>query len=112
MKHDLIFHLVSKRKWKEWQKSGFYRPENEDEWITCYTGEQVENIANRLFTGRKTILMLVINSRRVVGKIDHKVTDGIEYPVIRDKINLDAIIDKILLEPSSEGLFEINIEEK
>lgn len=113
MKHDLLFHLVSRRKFKERQKSGYYypAPDAEESVIVCYTPQQVAEAANRLFKGRKTILMLVINSRRISGKVSFATLEGEEVPVIETRLNLDAIIDKIRLEPNEEGLFDIRIDE-
>lgn len=110
---DLIFHLVSKRKWKEWQKNGYFRPqtmEDDDEWIECYTALNVENIANQNFRNRKHILMLVINTQRLSSKVKVREKDGTYYPMIEKRINLDAIIDKIGLVPDEDGCYEIKIE--
>jgi len=114
MKHDLLFHLVSRRRFKERQKSGYYYPaeDAENPVIVCYTADQVAEAANRHFKGRKTILMLVINSRRIAGKVTFTPVEGEEYPLIEKRLNLDAIIDKIRLEPDEEGLFDIRIEER
>ncbi|MEX2574183.1 MAG: DUF952 domain-containing protein [Balneolaceae bacterium] len=115
MSDDLIFHFVSKRKWKDRQKNGFYQPEaeeKEEDWIPCCTAVQAEEIANKKFAGRKTIYMLVINTRRLSGKLLPVEKSGKTYPVISNRINLDAIIDKILIEPNEKGLFEIKIEVK
>lgn len=110
---DLIFHLVSKRKWKEWQQNGYYKPqtgEDNEDWIECYTAANVEKIANQHFRSRKHILMLVINTPRLSSKIELREKEGIQYPMIERRINLDAIIDKISLVPDENGFYEIKIE--
>lgn len=113
MKPDLIFYLVSKRKWKENQKYGYYYPEvdaKNEIWIRCYLPEEVEERANRLFSGRKRILLLVIHANRVSEKFEYREENGSEVPMIKNRINLDAVIDKIQLDPNEEGRFDIKIE--
>lgn len=112
---DLIFHLVSKRKWKEHLHSGYYRPEStggDDEWIECYTGSGIEEVANRKFRGRKRIFLLVINTQRLSSEMMFREVEGEEFPMVRKRINLDSIIDKIDLMPDEEGLFEIRVDVK
>ena len=115
MKSDLIFHLVSKRKWKERQQNGYYQPDKNvdgNSWIRCYLPDEVEEAANTHFSGRKNIIMLVINTRNLTGKLEYRDQDGKAVPMIENRINLDAVIDKILLVPDEEGKFEIKIEVK
>jgi uncharacterized protein (DUF952 family) len=114
-KFDLIFHLVSKRKWKEWQQRGYFSPEfagESDKWIECYTAENVEENANRKFRERKNILILVINVNRLSSRIEFREKEGKQYPMIEKRINLDAIIDKIVLVPDENGEFSIKVEVK
>lgn len=113
MKPDLIFYLVSARKWKERQKYGYYYPEadeNSEVWIRCYLPEEVEEHANRLFSGRRKILLLVIHSNRISEKLEYREENGNQIPMIKNRINLDAVIDKIQLVPNEEGKFDIKIE--
>lgn len=114
MKPDLIFYLVSSRKWKERQKYGYYQPNNLEEtepsWIRCYLPEEVEEAANTSFAGRKKILLLVIHSNRISEKLEFRQENGKQVPLIQNRINLDAVIDKILLVPDEDGNFEITIE--
>ncbi len=115
MKPDLIFQLVSRRKWKERQQNGYYQPDetvDENSWIRCYLPEEVEEAANTHFSGRKNILMLVINTKNITEKLAFRELDGKSVPMIENRINLDAVIDKIVLVPDEEGKFEIKVEVK
>lgn len=110
---DLIFHLVSKRKWKEWQQNGYFRPQviaDDEEWIECYTAANVEEMANLNFRNRKHILMLVINTKRLTSSVELREKEGNQYPMVEKRVNLDAVIDKISLVPDENGLYEIKIE--
>jgi uncharacterized protein (DUF952 family) len=111
MKPDLVFHLVSKRKWKERQKSGYYRPdwkEDEDNRVRCYYPDKIEEIANSQFADRRNILMLVIHTQRIISKVDFDEDLGEVY--VDDQINLDAILDKIVLTPNEDGKYVIQIQ--
>lgn len=111
MKPDLVFHLVSKRKWKLWQKDGYYNPEwkdEDDKKIKCYFPEMVEKVANNQFADRKNILMLVIHLQRVISDISVDEDSGVV--LIDDRINLDSILDKIVLTADKDGKYEIQIE--
>lgn len=113
MKQDLIFHLIPKRKWRECQQGGVYKlPEEETEqgWIRCYRADEVNDAANRLFGGRKQILLLVIHSNRLSGRLRFEEREEGSVPLVESGINLDAIIDKIMLDPDEEGRFDIRIE--
>jgi uncharacterized protein (DUF952 family) len=111
MKPDLVFHLVSKRKWKQRQRNGYYRPdwkEGEDNRLICYYPDVVESVANAEFADRKNILMLVIHLQRVTSDIEFD--EESKSVLIKDQINLDAILDKIVLTPDDAGKYQIKIE--
>ncbi len=116
MSEELIFHLVTKRKWREYQRNGFYSPKDpllpkdETTWVECLKASQVEGAANSRFQGRKSLLMLVVDSRRLAGKMEYREVEGERLPMVEGGINLDAILDKIELIPNNKGEFEIKIE--
>ncbi len=111
MKDDIIFHLVSSEDWKTYQNSGLYEPESleEEGFIHCSNGQQVQEVANKYYKGHKDLLLIVIDvaslesdvKRESVGDSDE------EYPHIRGPLNIDSIIDKIKLEPEEDGTFYI-----
>lgn len=109
---DLIFHLVSNRNWKNRLREGFYYAdspgEERSQVIPCCLGSEIQEVANRKFDGRRKVLLLVINTHRVSSPISWS-EDG-KSPEISEKINLDAIIDKIDLTPNTDGRFEVAVE--
>ena len=113
MSEDLIFYLITRRKWKEWQKDGMLIPP--DEWleegaIPCLSATQVEDTANEHFSGRRHLLLLVIHTTRLRNSIRWKKRNGHSYPIVESGVNLDAVIDKIPLAPDQDGRFHVTIE--
>jgi len=110
---ELIFHIVSRRKWRDWTANGRYSPEvlTKSGFIPCAYGESVGKIADRRYQGRKNLYLLVIDPVRIESKVSiEKDSDGGEEIIaIHGPLNLDAIIDKILLQPDEDGFFNIRI---
>lgn len=112
MKEDLIFHLVPRRKWKEWQNKGSFAPPVLSEsggQIECLRAGQVQYSVNKQFPGRKHILLLVINTSQLRPSVHYVDRDGESIPCLDGPLNLDAVIDKITLEPDEDGRFELDI---
>lgn len=115
MVDDLIFHVTQIQQWEEHKKYGEYIPESLDTegFIHCSKGNQVANVANRKFAGQQDLLLLVIDRATVKSNIKYEIDDetGEKYPHIYGPLNMDAVIDKIELQPDSEGQFGIEITE-
>lgn len=109
---DIIFHLLPEKEWKERQKQGEYRtPELEEEgFIHCSTGSQVEQTANRHFVGTRKLLLLVIDVSSLAPEVRYeKAGEKHEiYPHVYGAINAGAILDRIPLRPEEDGSFEIS----
>lgn len=111
MSSSLIFHAVSKRKWKEFNKGGFYDPQGTkyDDGIICVNADKLKEYLNNNFKGSRQVLVLVIDKSRLMPKSSYnKEKDRFN---VEDRINMDAILDKILLKPNKEGIFDIEISE-
>lgn len=111
MTHDLIFHIVEKKKWKARENSGEYTPQSlEDEgFIHCSTGPQVNDTANRMFEGQRHLLLLIIDVNRVEAEIKYEEDPelGQAFPHIYGPLNTNAILDKISLNPDKKGKFDL-----
>lgn len=107
---ELLFYLVTKRKWMENNQNGRFKPEDFDSarTIRLISPGDIESVANSKFAGRKKVLLLVIDTNRVAGKI--RKSEENRYYLLDKALNSDAILEKIELESNSEGLFEIDIE--
>ena len=111
MRDDLIFHLTTTGEWKTHQNAGLYEPKTIEEqgFIHCCYGNQVGSIANRYFKGERDLLLIVIDlaSLEAPVKKEEAGDNGEKFPHVYGAINIDAVIDKIKLEPDEDGTFEI-----
>lgn len=110
MSSDLIFHIVSRRKWHSLTQNGFYKPEEFDEetGIECVNSNQLQPYLNDHFNGRKNLLLLVIDKYRLLYPLKKDKDTNLIY--VPNGINVDAILDKIRLDCGKDGLFDVNIE--
>lgn len=111
MRPDLIFHVVSRRKWPSLNQGGFYRPETEkkDEKLTieCVKAPQLNNYLNRNFKGRKNLFILVVDVSRLANRIKEDSESG--YIYVDEGINVDSILDKIRIDCNKEGQFDLDV---
>jgi uncharacterized protein (DUF952 family) len=109
MNSDLIFHIVSRRKWKQLTNRGYFSPEelNENNQIECVPSRKLNEYLNTHYSGRKNLLILVIDSSRVLNKITRDKDTGRVY--VDSKINIDAILDKIRIDANNDGTFDISV---
>ncbi len=111
MNTDLIYCPVSKRKWKDFNSEGYYRPkigDQEVDSISCATNETLNQLLNDSFKGRKNLFILVIDKSRLEPKL--RVDKETQKVVIEGAINTDAVLDKIRIDCNEDGLFDLEIE--
>lgn len=111
MNTDLIYCPVSKRKWKEHNAGGYYRPKAEEQEIhsiECATNGTLSKLLNNKFSGRKNLLILVIDKSRLEPKILVDKDSG--QVTVEGAINTDAILDKIRIDCNENGHFDLEIE--
>lgn len=113
MRNDLLFHITTKANWDEHKNDGNYEPESleAEGFIHCSTGDQIEETANRIYTDKDKILLLVIDAS-LVGEENIKYEKdedlGVTYPHIYSPLNINAIIDKIEIKSENDGKFNIS----
>lgn len=112
MREDFIFHLVPEKVWKTSKQDSRYTPQSIESqgFIYCATGNQAEQVANRLYKGERRILLLVINTALVEPEIKYEedAQTGQKFPHIYGPLNSDAIVDRIRLVPENDGSFKIS----
>lgn len=111
MSSNLIFHVVSKRQWQEFNKGGYYNPAGSryEDGIVCVKANNLKNYINENFKGRRQVLLLVIDKSRLMSKSE--LDKEREYILIKDRINMDSILDKIFIKPNKEGVFDVDVTE-
>lgn len=109
MKSDLLFYIVSARKWSDLTRGGFFKPDEliENNKITLLPAEKVNDSLNSKFSGRKNLFLLIIDITRM-DKRPKKLDDAY---VVEDAIPVNAILDKIRLDSNKEGEFDIQIDQ-
>lgn len=110
MQEDLIFHVVSRRKWPKLNKEGVFKPENyvPEEGIQCVLPQKLQDYLNSEYAGRKNLFLLVIDVSRLATNMKKKKEGG--HITLYQPINIDAILDKIRLDANQDGKFDINVE--
>lgn len=114
MKPDLLFHVISKRKWREMNSEGYYRIKEDEiiQPVECVRSDSLNNYLNEYYKGRKNLFVLVIVRSRIVNRVESVDKDGFQFYVVEDGINLDAILDKIRIDCNEDGLFDLAVEHK
>ncbi len=112
MNRDLIFHIVSKRKWREANKDGVYRPfeENSDEKIEFIWPENLKSYLNEYYKGRKNLFILVVD----VNRLPFGLTNQRESEIVKagHEIYSEAILDKIRIDCGADGQFDLDVKSK
>lgn len=111
MSSNLIFHVVSKRQWKEFNQGGYFNPAGSryENGIVCVKPSQLKSYINEKFKGRRQVLLLVIDKSRLMSKTE--LDEDREIIMIKDRINMDSVLDKIFIKPNKEGFFEVDVTE-
>lgn len=112
MRNELLFHITTRNDWKEYQRNGIYEPESfeEEGFIHCSTGSQLEDTANRFFDDKTEILLLVIDASMIREDLKYEKDGdtGEKFPHIHAPLNSNAVIDKIDIKAENNGKFSIN----
>ncbi len=106
---NLIVHLCPRVTWDMAQGKGEYQsPSLEMEgFIHCSAPEQVLQIANAFYRGKRGLALLWINTQQVQPEIRWETADvpGEVFPHIYGSLNLDAVIDVWDFTPNPDGSF-------
>jgi len=112
MQDDLLFHITTREDWKKNQNHGFYKPDSleEEGFIHCSNGEQLEDTANRLFSDRDQILLLVIDVSTLREQIKYEKDEetGQKFPHLYGPLNTSAVMDKLDIVAEKDGTFKIS----
>jgi len=110
MKSDLLFYIVSARKWSDLTRGGQFKPDElvELNRISLLPAEKVNDHLNSKYSGRKNLFLLIVDITRM-DKVPKRNNEGLY--VIDDAIPVVAILDKIRLDSNKEGKFDIQIDQ-
>ena len=118
---SIILHITKKEDWAKAQATGSYRAESlaSQGFIHCSTPAQVVAVANFIFRGQRDLVLLVIDSARVIAEVRLENLDGGNsaqnddlpddklYPHIYGPLNVDAVTLVVDFDPLPDGTFEL-----
>ena len=110
-----IFHLTTPNDWCEALVEGAYRQSTrgrtlaEVGFIHCSFAGQVERVADFLYAGEASVLLLVIDPSRVPSDIREENLDGGEelFPHIYGPLPVAAVVDVVTLHANAAGRFRL-----
>lgn len=115
----MIYHITSRRAWRDAQQRGDYRAESleSEGFIHCSTGTQVLPVAEKYYPGKRGLIVLVIDPALLSSELKWEppaegapppgVAEGESFPHVYGPINLDAIARVIDLETNPDGEYSV-----
>ena len=117
----MIYHITSRRAWREAQQRGDYRAESleTEGFIHCSTGAQVLPVAEKYYAGQRGLFVLMIDPALLAADLKWEppsggtpppgVPEGELFPHIYGPINLDAIVKVLDLETDPDGKHSVPV---
>ncbi len=111
----MIYHITSRKAWREAQQRGDYRVESleSDGFIHCSTNTQVLPVAEKYYSRQRGLLVLMIDPSLLSSDLRWEppsggapppgVPEGEAFPHIYGPINLNAIVKVFDLETNPDG---------
>jgi uncharacterized protein (DUF952 family) len=115
----MIYHITSRQAWREAQQRGDYRTESleTEGFIHCSTGTQVLPVAEKYYSGKPGLLVLMIDPARLSsdlkweppaeGSLPPGVPERDPFPHVYGPINLDAVVRVVDLETNPDGQYRL-----
>ncbi len=107
----IIHHITTVDRWENCLAEGTYAPEmfTVDGFIHCSKQDQVIQVANTRFRGENNLVLLCIDTERVLAKIVYENLEGGAelFPHIYGKLNNDAVAQVVKFQPGANGYFAL-----
>jgi uncharacterized protein (DUF952 family) len=113
-----ILHMTTAAAWEAGKTAGDYRADSLDTqgFIHCSTAEQVARVANKHYTRRADLVLLVIDGDQLharwlfeppINPATGQPEPGVDelFPHIYGTINPDAVVDVAVYPPDAQGEF-------
>lgn len=105
----IIYHLTNTPDWEPERQSGEYRAESleSEGFIHCSQSEdQMLQVANRLYSDQREMLVLDVDTARLVSPVKYEeARSGGVFPHIYGPLNTDAVTRSRVLRKESGGSF-------
>jgi uncharacterized protein (DUF952 family) len=117
----MIYHLTTRRAWREAQERGDYRAESleREGFVHCSTRTQVLPVAEKYYQGQHSLLLLEIDPSLLSSEMRWEppsggtpppgVPEGELFPHVYGPINLDAVVKVYDLESDPDGSYKLPV---
>lgn len=109
----IIYHITRKADWDAALAAGSYAADSlaSEGFIHCSTVQQVIATANRIFKGRRDLVLLCVESARVKAAIRYENLEGGAnlFPHIYGALAPDAVTAVCVFPPCGDGLFALPV---
>ena len=88
-----LYHLVEPASWLEWQCDSYYQPPSlaREGFIHFSEREQVETTAARFYASCETLLVVRVDTKRLLAELRYEEADGECFPHLYGVLNLEAV---------------------
>ncbi len=104
----MIYHIATEADWNA--RSSEYAPRGwrTDGFIHCSTEEQLVRVANRYFAGRRDLVLLQIDPKRLAALVVWEDTEGSgeDYPHVYGAIEVEAVVSSAAFPAGADGTFD------
>lgn len=115
----IIYHIASSADWEHAQRRGEYRTStrgrtiDQDGFIHASTANQVETVANALYSGASGLVVLLIDTARLDPEVRYESAAGSDeqFPHIYGPLNIDAVINQLPFAQDDSGSFNFHVED-
>jgi uncharacterized protein (DUF952 family) len=109
---ERIYHIVGLAEWVDAVEEGdSYEPPSLalEGFIHCSTRAQVVDTANRLFSGRRDLVLLEVDTALLHSelRLEDLTGRGEPFPHIYGPLNMDAVTRVLSLKPDDQGRFNL-----
>ena len=107
-----ILHLARVEDWDAARAAGAYTADSlrSEGFIHCSEPQQVINVANARFRGRRDLVMLQIGVARLTAPVKYENLEGGDelFPHLYGPLNLDAVTAATPFLPDADGVFDLD----
>lgn len=105
----VILHCCPRSAWDSAVAQGSYTADSlaQEGFIHCSTPAQILDVANARFRGQDGLVLLCLDSERLVGELRYENLEGGTqlFPHVYGPINLDAVLQVVDFLPEADGSF-------
>ncbi len=106
-----IFHIAKKEIWENAFSEGMYHPEgfNKDGFIHCSELDQVLDVADTFYSGRRDLVLLEIDAQLVDFPIKYESAEGSDerFPHLYGPLMIDAVKHVYVFKPDDDREFRL-----